>query len=75
LVDFMTAHHAAQSTTQTNVYNFANGTNHFAAAAETISVEYRGTDAFAQARVNDVDQAFVKSYASESGSEYVGGDA
>jgi hypothetical protein len=58
LVDFMTAHHAAQDATQTNVYNFANGTNRFALAAETISKEYRGSDAFSRARVSDVDKAF-----------------
>jgi hypothetical protein len=74
LVDFMTAHHAAQEATQANVYNFASGTNHFAVAAESISSEYRGTDAFSQARVNDVDQAFNKSFAFESGTDYVGGD-
>ena len=74
LVDFMTAHQVAQDTTQSNVYNFANGTNHFAMAAETISSEYRGTDAFSQARVNDVDKAFNKSYASEFGADYAGGE-
>lgn len=74
LVDFMTAHHAAQETTQLNVYSFADGTNHFARVAESISNEYRGTDAFSQARVNDVDKAFDKPYASESGADYAGGD-
>ncbi len=58
LVDFMTTHQLAQDTTQTNVYNFANGTNRFATAARTISAEYRGSDAFARARVQDVDAAF-----------------
>ena len=37
LVAFMRDHQAAQDTTQTNVYNFANGTNRFATAAQTIS--------------------------------------
>jgi hypothetical protein len=74
LVDFMTAHNAAQDANQVNIYNFANGTNRFAVAAENISVEYRGTDAFSQARVNDVDKAFNKALASESGTDYAGGD-
>lgn len=74
LVDFMTAHQAAQDTTQENIYNFANGTNHFAMAAEEISNEYRGTDAFSQARVNDVEKAFGKSYTAESETGYAGGD-
>jgi hypothetical protein len=67
LVDFMTAHQAAQDTTQTNVYNFANGTNRFATAAQTISQEYRGSDAFSQARLNDIDQAFGEAHAPETG--------
>jgi hypothetical protein len=58
LVAFMTAHHAAQDVTQENVFNFANGTNHFAVAAQTISKEYKGSDAFSHARVRDVDKAF-----------------
>jgi hypothetical protein len=58
LVAFMRDHQAAQDTTQTNVYNFANGTNRFATAAQTISKEYEGADAFSRARVADVQQAF-----------------
>jgi hypothetical protein len=58
LVHFMQAHNAAQNTIQKNVYNFANGTNHFATAADEISKEYRGSDAFSHARVGDVDKAF-----------------
>lgn len=67
LVDFMTAHHAAQGVTQENVFNFANGTNHFAVAAQTISAEYRGSDAFAHARVKDVDKAFDQAAPPDSG--------
>lgn len=74
LVDFMTAHHEAQETTQLNVYNFADGTNHFARVAESIGSEYRGTDAFSQARVKDVDKAFDKTYASDSVADFAGGD-
>ena len=58
LTDFIAAHEAAQDTTQQNVYNFANGTYHFATAARQISADYRGADAFAEAKVRDVDQAF-----------------
>jgi hypothetical protein len=60
LIDFMTAHQQAQDITQQNIFNFANGTNHFAKAARSISEEYRGSDAFAHARVSDVDKAFDK---------------
>jgi len=58
LVDFMSAHQAAQEATQANVYNFANGTNDFASAAQGISRMYSGSDAFSHARVRDVDKAF-----------------
>jgi hypothetical protein len=57
LVDFMTVHNEAQGITQENVFNFANGTNHLATAAQTISDEYRGSDAFSRARVTDVERA------------------
>src|SRR3712207_2056010 len=75
LVDFMTAHQAAQDTTQTNVYNFANGTHRFATAAQTISQDYRGSDAFSRARVHDVNKAFDQARAPEMGVENPGGDA
>src|ERR1700712_944725 len=42
LVSFMRAHEAARDVTHANVYGYANGTNHFATAADTISKEYRG---------------------------------
>jgi hypothetical protein len=67
LVEFMKAHHAAQIVTQQNVYNFANGTNHFATAAQTISQDYRGADAFAHARVKDVDKAFDQAVNPDNG--------
>jgi hypothetical protein len=65
LVAFMHDHQAAQDTTQTNVYNFANGTNRFATAAQSISKEYEGSDAFSKARVGDVQQAFKAADAPE----------
>jgi hypothetical protein len=67
LVKFMKAHHAAQTVTQQNVYNFANGTNHFATAAQAISQDYRGSDAFSHARVKDVDKAFDQAVNPDSG--------
>ncbi|GAA4593252.1 hypothetical protein BJY16_000909 [Actinoplanes octamycinicus] len=50
---------SAQDTCQQNMYNFANGTHGFAKAAEQVSRMYRGADAFARARLADVDQALV----------------
>ena len=67
LVSFMTTHHAAQDVTHRNVFNYANGTNHFASAAQTISTEYRGSDAFSHARVGDVDKAFTKAATGSDG--------
>jgi hypothetical protein len=75
LVDFMTAHQAAQDITQTNVYNFANGTNRFATAAQTISAEYDGSDAFSHARVRDVENAFEAATPAPSSTDHTGGDA
>ena len=60
LVSFLTAHHAAQGATHENVYNYANGTDNMATVAQEISKQYRGTDAFAHARVSDVHSAFNK---------------
>jgi hypothetical protein len=67
LVDFLTTHQQAQDVTQQNVFNFANGTNHFAAAARSISQQYRGSDAFAHARVSDVDTAFDRAVGPPTG--------
>jgi hypothetical protein len=60
LLSFLTAHNEAQDVTHQNVYNYANGTQGFASAAADISKKYEGSDAFAQARVTDVDRAFDK---------------
>ena len=76
LVSFMQAHQTAQDTTQKNVFNFAGGTQDFAAAAHKISKEYRGSDAFSRARVTDVDKAFGKTSADGmTSSDYPGGNA
>ena len=58
LCTFMQTHQAAQDATQSNIFKFANGTNSFALAAQTISAEYRDSDAFANAKVADVERAF-----------------
>ena len=60
LFTFLSAHNAAQNITQQNVYNYANGTQDFASVAADISKRYRGSDAFAHARVTDVERAFNK---------------
>ena len=56
LTSFMTSHNSAQVLTQNNVYAFGQGTSVLAAAAQKISDEYRGTDAFAHAKVADVEK-------------------
>jgi len=58
LLRFMRAHRDAQDATQENVYNYGSGTHGIANAARTISQQYRGADAFARARVADVNRAF-----------------
>ncbi|MCY1140787.1 hypothetical protein OWR29_22550 [Actinoplanes sp. Pm04-4] len=60
LFSFLTAHNEAQNVTHQNVYNYANGTKGFASAAADISKQYSGSDAFAHAKVSDVDKAFDK---------------
>ncbi|WP_436526360.1 hypothetical protein [Actinoplanes sp. HUAS TT8] len=56
---FTTVLASAQDTCQQNIYNFANGTHGFAKAAEQVSGMYRGSDAFARARLSDVESALV----------------
>jgi hypothetical protein len=57
LWSFLFTHNEVQNVSHQNVYNFANGTQGFATAAEDISKKYSGSDAFAHARVSDVDTA------------------
>ncbi len=59
LYAFTTVLASAQDTCQQNMYNFANGTHGFAKAAEQVSGLYRGSDAFARARLTDVESALV----------------
>jgi hypothetical protein len=60
LHDFLIAHRSAQEVAQNNIYQFAGGTELFATAATDISKKYRGSDAFAHAKVSDIDTAFTK---------------
>jgi hypothetical protein len=60
LLTFLFAHNEAQDVAHQNVYNYANGTQGFATAAQDISKTYSGADAFAHAKVRDVDKAFDK---------------
>jgi hypothetical protein len=57
LWSFLSTHNEIQNVAHQNVYNYANGTQGFATAAEDISKKYSGTDAFAHAKVRDVDTA------------------
>ena len=60
LLTFLFAHNEAQNITHQNVYNYANGTQGFAAAAADIGKAYEGSDAFARAEVADVHRSFQK---------------
>jgi hypothetical protein len=58
LQSFLDYHHEVQQQTYSNTFNFSAGTRHFASAAKVISDEYEGSDAYAHAKVGDVDKAF-----------------
>ncbi|HWS33603.1 MAG TPA: hypothetical protein VN408_12775 [Actinoplanes sp.] len=51
---FLNAHDQVQLATQENVYGYIDNTYKFATAAEQIGDKYGGSDAFAQAKVTDV---------------------
>jgi hypothetical protein len=57
LRSFLLVHREAQDISHQNVYNYANGTQGFASAAQDVSKQYAGTDAFAHARAGDVQSA------------------
>jgi hypothetical protein len=70
LGSFLKVHHEVQNQTYANTYNFRDGTHVFAAAAESISHEYRNSDAYAHAKVGDVEKAFTEAtFAQDSSSE------
>ncbi|MEU4569717.1 hypothetical protein [Micromonospora sp. NPDC023956] len=57
LVHFLTAHQQVQQDSTNRVYDVASYTGGLANAAGTISQRYEGSDAFARARVQDVERA------------------
>lgn len=59
LQSFLKVHHEAQQQTFSNTFNFRDGTHHFATVAKSISEEYGSSDAYAKARVGDVNAAFL----------------
>lgn len=59
LQSFMKRHYEAQLQTFSNTFNFRDGTHQFAVAAKSISDEYSNSDAYAQAKVTDVEKGFV----------------
>ncbi len=61
LKSFLEHHHEAQTATFNNAFNYRDGTGAFANAAQRISKEYQGSDAFAEASVKDVDKALTSS--------------
>jgi hypothetical protein len=58
LHSFMQLHHEVQQQTFSNTFNFRDGTHHFAVVAKSISEEYASSDAFARAKVRDVNDGF-----------------
>ena len=58
LQSFLKLHHEVQQQTFSNTFNFRDGTNHFAVVAQSISEEYAASDAFARAKVRDVNDGF-----------------
>ncbi len=56
---FLQTHNEAQVATHGNVYTYRDATGGFANAAGSISAKYRGSDAFAAARVSDVEKALA----------------
>ncbi|MEU8655791.1 hypothetical protein [Actinoplanes philippinensis] len=57
---FLYAHDQVQIATQMNLAGYTDGTYKFASAASSISEQYRGSDAFARAKVADVTAQFEK---------------
>lgn len=55
---FLYRHDQVQIATQMNVAGYTDGTYKFASAANGISEQYRGSDAFSRAKVADVEAQF-----------------
>ena len=65
LSEFLVAHNKIEQDTATLVHDYQNATNGFASAADTISQKYRNADAFAAARVSDVNNALQEAYSQQ----------
>jgi len=75
LQSFLKLHHEAQQQTFSNTFNFRDGTHQFATVAKSISEEYGSSDAYARAKVKDVNDGFVAAnnpLTSEGGSKVDG---
>jgi hypothetical protein len=59
LQSFLKVHHEVQQQTFSNTFNFRDGTHQFAVVAKSISEEYGSSDAYARAKVKDVNDGFV----------------
>jgi hypothetical protein len=59
LQSFLKVHHEVQQQTFANTFNFRDGTHQFATVAKSISEEYGDSDAYAHAKVRDINEAFV----------------
>jgi hypothetical protein len=59
LQSFLLLHHEVQQQTFSNTFNFRDGTHQFAVVAKSISEEYGSSDAYAKAKVQDIDDAFT----------------
>jgi hypothetical protein len=57
LRSFLLVHREAQDVSHQNVYNYANGTQGLASAAQDVGRRYEGADAFAHARAGEVERA------------------
>jgi hypothetical protein len=68
LSSFLVVHNDAQNVSQQNVFQFGKGTLQAADAAQTVSKDYRGSDAFSHARVSDVNAAFTAVAQQDGGS-------
>ncbi|MEV8508624.1 hypothetical protein AB0368_27880 [Actinoplanes sp. NPDC051475] len=69
LQSFLKVHNEVQNQTFANTFNFRDGTHVFATAAQSISEEYRSTDAYAHAKVTDVEKAFTDATTQGPGGE------
>lgn len=75
LVNFLQTHHVAQVNTTNAVFYYRDETGGFANAASTISKNYGASDAFAHARVSDVERALNTSTTVPPASEQIGRDS